>query len=302
MLCVNPDHIFKIQNKKKLGDCQSPNFCIVEGCDRVRMHKESQLCNYHHIRFLRNEELVPIAKKIRHKGNLEERFHQKYTIDEKTGCWLWNAGKQSDSYGTIQNGRQNLLAHRVSYEIHYGDIPNGLCVCHTCDVRSCVNPDHLFLGTDQDNADDKMAKGRHRLCSIQELSFLDIADIRTNMELKKIELARKYDVSLDMVNAIRKGVVGKYVNDDGSQNEISKSLRRLTLLQAFFIKNSTLSQTHLSLLFKVTKMSVWCIKTNRSYKGMTTDLSFLDQYTDEAILKELDFLSESDRELLFNSV
>lgn len=302
LLCVNPDHIFRIQNKKKLGDCQSPNSCIVEGCDRVRMHKESQLCNYHHVRFLRNEELVPVAKKIRHKGNLEERFHQKYIIDEKTGCWLWNAGKQSDSYGTIQNGRQNLLAHRVSYEIHHGDIPDGLCVCHTCDVRTCVNPDHLFLGTDQDNTDDKMAKGRHRLCSIQDLTPQMIADIRINSEVKKIELARKYDVSLDMVNAIRKGVVGKYVNDDGTLNEVCKSLRRLTLLQAFFIKASTLSSTQLSILFKITKTSVWSIKGSKTYKDLTTDLSFLDQYTDEAILKELEFLSESDRALLFNSV
>ncbi len=301
LLCVNPDHIFKIQNKKKLGDYQSPNLCIVENCERSRMHKDSKLCNFHHIRFLRGEELIATPKKIRHEGTLEERFHQKYTVDETTGCWLWNAGKQSDSYGTIQNGRQNLLAHRVSYQIHYGDIPDGLCVCHVCDIRNCVNPEHLFLGTDQDNADDKMEKGRHRLCSIQDLTPMAIADIRINKELKKMELARKYSVSLDMVNAIRKGVVGKYINDDGSRNEDATSLRRLTVLQAFFIKASTLSVTQLSILFQLTKTSVWAIKGNKTYKDLTTDLSFLDQYSDEDVLKELEFLTDEQKDLLFNS-
>lgn len=81
-------------------------------------------------------------------------------VDKTETCWLWTAGKISAGYGETWDGKRVLRAHRVSYELTFGPIPKGLCVLHRCDVRACVRPSHLFLGTRTDNNRDMVAKGR----------------------------------------------------------------------------------------------------------------------------------------------
>jgi len=75
-------------------------------------------------------------------------------------CWEWTANKLKQRYGRFSIGKKHILAHRFSYELHYGKIPDGLDVLHTCDNPPCVNPNHLYLGTQQDNANDMVAKNR----------------------------------------------------------------------------------------------------------------------------------------------
>lgn len=81
--------------------------------------------------------------------------------EPNSGCWLWLGRINQDGYGHISVRRSRWdRAHRIAWAEARGPIPTGLFVCHKCDVRSCVNPDHLFLGTNQDNVDDMIAKGR----------------------------------------------------------------------------------------------------------------------------------------------
>lgn len=85
-------------------------------------------------------------------------------VNKTDGCWLWEKYKCIKGYGKFaarENGKQvSYKTHRYSWRITYGEIPDGLLVCHKCDVRHCVNPEHLFLGTSKDNFYDMIAKGR----------------------------------------------------------------------------------------------------------------------------------------------
>ncbi len=97
---------------------------------------------------------------------LQERFDAKYEIVEPGGCWVWMAAININGYGAISvgsttdNSDHMEGAHRISYELHRGPIPEGIHVLHKCDVRLCVRPDHLFLGAQLDNMRDMAAKGR----------------------------------------------------------------------------------------------------------------------------------------------
>lgn len=75
-------------------------------------------------------------------------------------CWVWEGARNRGGYGTFRRGSVVIKAHRAAWEFCYGPIPEGLCVLHKCDNPPCVRPDHLFLGTVADNAQDRVAKGR----------------------------------------------------------------------------------------------------------------------------------------------
>jgi hypothetical protein len=103
-----------------------------------------------------------------------ERFWTKYTV-APSGCWEWTSTKNNYGYGVIRHLGFLVYAHRLAWELTNGPIPDGLYACHKCDNPICINPDHLFLGTADDNSRDRDVKGR---CSAAKLNGNEVIAAR----------------------------------------------------------------------------------------------------------------------------
>ena len=106
-------------------------------------------------------DLEKYVRERNHKGRfvataLEDRFLA--NVYKTDGCWFWVGGIHRSGYGNIPKGEAYRGAHIVAYQLYKGEITSGLDVLHSCDIRQCVNPDHLFLGTAKDNISDWMSK------------------------------------------------------------------------------------------------------------------------------------------------
>jgi|SRR5687767_12543532 len=137
-----------------------------------------------------------------------ERFWQH--VDKSSSCWIWIGTILGNGYGQMKIDGRKHLAHRVSWQLNQGQIPEGLLVLHKCDNRPCVNPDHLFLGTHADNNQDARNKGRAKGAKAGEqhhnakLSDFHIRNIRflKSIGIKQITLARVYGVSPQHISKI----------------------------------------------------------------------------------------------------
>jgi len=128
------------------------------------------------------------------------------------GCWLWTGHLDAGGYGITTVNRRPYRAHRLSYELHVGPIPIGMEMCHTCDVRNCISPKHLWPGTRLENAGDCKAKGRYRfLCGMEsplaKLTDSQAIEIVAKSKSGKSDrcLARAYGVSHSTIQRIRYG-------------------------------------------------------------------------------------------------
>lgn len=147
-----------------------------------------------------------------------ERFWAKVDRRGPTECWPWTANVDTRGYGRFQLNGRSRRAHRVSYELSAGPIPEGMHVCHRCDNPLCVNPGHLFLGRDEDNVADKVAKNRQArgssigaklsgdLGGAAKLTWADVRSIRAAaVSTLQAALATRFGVSKSAISLIVSG-------------------------------------------------------------------------------------------------
>lgn len=140
------------------------------------------------------------------KKPLEYKFWNK--VKKTRACWFWIGFRSPKGYGILSNEGKLQRAHRVSWVIHNGTIPKNILVCHSCDNPSCVNPNHLWLGTTQENTADRNAKGRqdhptgikHPMSKLTEENVREIRNLKGKIVQK--EIARKFNVSEATISQI----------------------------------------------------------------------------------------------------
>jgi hypothetical protein len=179
--------------------------CSVAGCERKHLAKG--LCSRHYRRLRLYGDPMMVKSEQLHGVSLRERVLHYTNIGD--GCWLWSGSSDHNGYGRLNVGDVPMLAHRLSWEVHRGAIPDGMHVLHKCDNPACVNPSHLFLGTHQMNMADKMAKKRHRygisrgeVHGTAKLTEQQVREIRASTGPSRT-VGQKYGVSGRQVREIR---------------------------------------------------------------------------------------------------
>ena len=163
--------------------------------------------------------------------DVKERI--KDTVNVVGDCWEWQgAVSKKLGYGRIRIDSKTVInAHRASYIAFVGDIPDGLFVCHTCDNRKCVNPDHLFTGTPADNMRDMARKGRgtkgrvglrgegHPSATIKSIDVIAIRAEYVRGRITQSRLARKYGLTQSNISAIVTGKIWGHIEEDATSGK-----------------------------------------------------------------------------------
>lgn len=223
--------------------------------------------------------------KLNHPQEVITRFFQNINYPgNDTDCWLWNGYCNLAGYG-IFNWNRHIKSHRFIYECYYGPIPDGLFVCHKCDNPPCCNPDHLFLGTDQDNKHDMVQKNRQAFGIYNGMSKLNDETVIEILEKIKggkytslQHLCADYSIAESPIREILSRKAWTHITNNYSDQELqtlknklkSKAVKyTLTYTNVVEIKKR-LQQgqglTEIARDYKVSESAIYRIRNNDTWK------------------------------------
>ena len=137
-------------------------------------------------------------------STLRARFDTKYEAVTESGCWVWTAQTGHNGYGRLRNDGGSTLAHRISYQLHKGEVPKDLMVLHACDTPACVNPEHLHLGTNADNMIEMYQRNRfpNQILTIDKVKVI-ISKLKLGVKQK--DIAKEFKVHFSTISDIATG-------------------------------------------------------------------------------------------------
>lgn len=193
--------------------------CSIDNCEKVKWARG--WCVNHYALWNRwGSPHINKENNIRHKkySSLEDYLSDGFSIGNDDECWEWKKHRSKQGYGSAVWNKKSYKSHRLAYEFHKGKIPENICVLHKCDNPPCGNPAHLFLGTNKDNVNDRVKKGRNGN-SLGENSHLSKLKNNEVLKIKKLlakgthvlVISRLYDVTKETIYGIRDGKTWKHV-------------------------------------------------------------------------------------------
>jgi len=184
--------------------------CSIDACGSKHYGKD--LCFKHYYRQYKhgNPHIVKKGSRYPIFNTLKESFESKFEKGNVEKCWNWK-GAISHGYGSLRFKGKHYIASRAAYEVYISVINDDLLVCHKCDNPLCVNPNHLFLGTELDNMKDMVSKNRsakgshHSQAKLNETSVKEIKKL-LKQQLSHSEIAKLYDVKREAISKINQGI------------------------------------------------------------------------------------------------
>lgn len=207
---------------------------------------------------------------------LEQRFwHYVVKSEDPDGCWIWGGSTNKKGYGRILVNGKCKSTHRLAWELAYGEIPEGMMVLHRCDFPPCCRISHLFLGTNQDNIDDRNAKGRQakgerngpaKLTEDQVLQIKQLAG-----KVPQPQIAKMFNISVGVIGAIHGNRIWKHVGEPVINARAStRGKKRFTPEQVVEIrlKAQTMSVCKIAREYGVDHSSISDVVRRRTYKNI----------------------------------
>lgn len=232
-------------------------YCNVPGCDREATGR--QMCNVHYQRwYKRGSTDLP-----RYEDRLKRRLLAKYRADNN-GCWIWTGSTAHYGHGIISVHGKHALAHRISWTLHHGPIPDGVMICHKCDVPACINPDHLYVGNAKTNSADMVSRNRiarGETSGTAKLTAKQVIAIRKD-DRTRSDIAADFGVSTTMVNNIKSGKAWRHL---AGEVVPAKAAGKITAEIAAEIRDANGRQVDIAERYGVSQVLVSQIKRGKAW-------------------------------------